>query len=261
MKAEKDYMEEGLKALRNAAFLKKGTLSVSDVLGAFKGHSLSDAEISRVYDFLAAENIRLEAYEPHDAASMNIGDLAAEAFGGGEEEDAKVLAFYEEDLAAVKPLSKTEEDALISQLLSGNPAIRRPAAERLAEGNLRWVLQLARDYSGQGVALSDLIQEGNLALWEGIVAFEGEGELGESLEKSIRQALKNLIREEAGAERAGAQVASLANRILDLVREIEEETGEAVPASVIAEKTGIPEGRVEEILNQSAKAMRNIEKR
>lgn len=259
MNQKKDYMEEGLEALRNAAFLKKGTLSVSDVLGAFKGRSLSDAEISRVYDFLAAENIHLEAYEPHDAASMNLGDLAVEAFGG--EEDAKVLAFYEEDLVAVKPLGKTEEDALISELLSGNPALRRPAAERLAEGNLRWVLQLARDYAGQGVSLSDLIQEGNLALWEGIVAFEGEGELGESLEKNIRLALKNLIREEAGAERAGAQVASLANRILDLVREIEEETGEAVPASVIAEKTGIPEGRVEEILNQSAKAMRNVEKR
>ena len=52
---------------------------------------------------------------------------------------------------------------------------------------------------------------------------------------------------------------SLSNRILDTVKEMEEELGTAVTAAQISERLGIPEARVDEVLRQSAKAMKNVE--
>jgi DNA-directed RNA polymerase sigma subunit (sigma70/sigma32) len=156
-------------------------------------------------------------------------------------------------------LSSKEEAALLETLRREEASAKRAAAERLAEGNLRWVVQIARDYAGAGVPLSDLIQEGNLALWSAIQGYEGEEAFEQSLEKDIRGAMKALLREEGSYGRLEEQMTALANRILDTVKEMEEESGEAVSAAQISQKLGIPESRVEEVLRQSAKAMKNAE--
>ena len=259
MITEKD-LAAGLKALRNTAFLKNGSLSVQDVLGAFPGE-LDSRQIAAVYDFMAAEGIQLEPYEPREGQDYSLGELAEESFGGAiSEGDQRVLDLYEEDLADLPALSLQEERDLTGDLLSGDSKKRQRAATRLAEGNLRWVVQLARGFAGAGVPLSDLSQEGNLALWETISGYEGPEELGTLLEKNITGAMKELLKEQGAHQRSGHQMAALANRILDTVREMEEETGEAVSALEISRQLGIPESRVEELLRQSATAMKNAEK-
>ena len=68
-----------------------------------------------------------------------------------------------------------------------------------------------------------------------------------------------LLKEEGAYERTETQLVSLSNRILDTVKEMEEELGTAVTAAQISERLGIPEARVDEVLRQSAKAMKNVE--
>lgn len=260
MKKKTDSLENGFSALRNIAFLKNGTVEVADVLRAFGSRDLSDEEIVRIYDFMSSENISLADYEPEETDSVSVNELASEAWGGADSEaDQKLLDFYEEDLAGIAPLSRKEEEELTAQLLSEEEILRHSAAERLTEGNLRWVVQIAKDYAGRGLPLSDLIQEGNLALWESVNGFDGSMELAEALEKDIRGAIKTLLREEGAYERTETQLVSLSNRILDTVREMEEELGTAVTAAQISERLGIPEARVDEVLRQSAKAMKNVE--
>ena len=217
MSKKQSSLDQGFAALRNIAFIKNGTVEVSDVLRAFGNADLSDSQIRQIYDFMASENISLADYEPSETDDVNMNDLA--------------------------------EDA----------AARQKAAERLTEGNLRWVMQIAKDYAGRGLPLSDLIQEGNLALWESVSRFDGAADLAETLEKDIRGAIKALLKEEGAYERTETQLVSLSNRILDTVKEMEEELGTAVTAAQISERLGIPEARVDEVLRQSAKAMKNVE--
>ena len=261
MKKTTNSLEKGFSALRNIAFLKNGTVEVPDVLRAFGNADLSDTQIRQIYDFMASENISLADYEPSETDDVNMNDLASETWGGADSEaDQKLLDFYEEDLAAVAPLSRKEEAELIKVLLEEtDEAAWEKAAERLTEGNLRWVMQIAKDYAGKGLPLSDLIQEGNLALWESISRFDGAADLAETLEKDIRGAIKALLKEEGAYERTENQLVSLSNRILDTVKEMEEELGTAVTAAQISERLGIPEARVDEVLRQSAKAMKNVE--
>ncbi len=72
---------------------------------------------------------------------------------------------YLEDLAKIPALSLTEEQEHLRRIAE-DPRSKEAedARHRLIEGNLRLVLRLARRYQPFGLPLSDLIQEGNLAL-------------------------------------------------------------------------------------------------
>ena len=252
---------QGLNAIRNTAALKQGTIAVSDILAAFPGVELSDEQIGLIYAYLEQESITLADYEPHDVNTLELGDYE-QGIGEGVDpaREQRVFEMYQADLDQIAPLSSREEEALVADLLSGSPEARRQAAERLTEGNLRWVVRLAREQAGGGVPLSDLIQEGNLALWESIQAYEGKEELAERLEKDIKKAMKALIRESSGAEQAEDQMTLWANRIFETVQAMEEELNRPVTAAEIAAKTGIPEARVEAVLRESARAIKNEER-
>lgn len=66
------------------------------------------------------------------------------------------------------PLSIDEEKELIIRYQSGDMSAR----QRIIESNLRFVVKMALNYRNQGVALADLIQEGNLGLIEALEKFD-----------------------------------------------------------------------------------------
>ena len=251
---------QGLNAIRNKAAIKRGTVSVADILAAFPGTELNDAQVALIYDYLERENITLEDYEPHDVNTVGLDDLAEEAWGGADSErEQRIFEMYQDDLASVPPISTAEDEELRRVLLEGDAEESRRAAERLTEGNLRWVVQIARGYAGRGVPLPDLIQEGNLALWECIQGYGGDGDLTALVEKAIHKSMKDLIREAGSFEKMEDQMAAMANRIMETVKAWEEENGRSATAAEISARTGIPESKVEEVLRESAKAIRNEE--
>lgn len=83
--------------------------------------------------------------------------------------------FFEEQ-ANHELLSRAEERDLIEQAISGGPAVKSKAIDRLVECNQRLVLQIAKKYLRaitNGVpSLMDLIQEGNMGLLKAIDRFD-----------------------------------------------------------------------------------------
>lgn len=251
---------KGLQSIHNTATLKNGTVSVPDILAAFPGLDLSGEQIALIYDYLERENISLEDYEPHHVNTLEVeSGEGPETEGEESKRELRILEMYQTELEAIPPLSLEEEERLVRDLLAAARPLREQAAGRLTEGNLRWVLTIARDHAGQGVPLPDLIQEGNLALWESIRDYEGQEPLLDRLEKDIKRAMKNLIRESRLAEKREDELSLLANRILETVQEMEEELNRPVTAEEISAKTGVPQARVETILRESAKAIRKEE--
>ncbi len=80
-------------------------------------------------------------------------------------QDREALEIYFQDIAASKPLSVEEEFRLAQQIRNGS----REARNTLVAANLKFVVRMAFEYQGQGVALEDLISAGNVGL---IVAAE-----------------------------------------------------------------------------------------
>ncbi len=81
---------------------------------------------------------------------------------GLEENDP--LRLYLEELAAMPNMDKAE---LIQRYLSGDESV----AAQLVDGYLPLVVERACAMTGRGVLLMDLIQEGSLGLWQGILNY------------------------------------------------------------------------------------------
>jgi len=80
------------------------------------------------------------------------------------------LRVYLKELARIPLLSREEEAALARRARAGDA----DAKARLTEANLRLVVQIARRYRNRGLALPDLIEEGNLGLLRAVEKFDAD---------------------------------------------------------------------------------------
>ncbi len=79
------------------------------------------------------------------------------------------LESYIQAVRAVPMLSKEEEQALARQLRDEGDL---KAARELVLSQLRFVVHIARGYSGYGLPLGDLVQEGNVGLMKAVKRFD-----------------------------------------------------------------------------------------
>ena len=84
--------------------------------------------------------------------------------------DNEVLSIYLEQINKIPMLSYEEEYELALKAKSGD----KKAFDRIINANLRFVVSVAKKYKGQGMALSDLINEGNIGLITALEKFEPE---------------------------------------------------------------------------------------
>ncbi len=78
------------------------------------------------------------------------------------------LSKYLQEISRFEPLLPQREVELAILVKQGN----RLALKELTEANLRFVVSVAKDYQGQGLPLTDLINEGNLGLIKAAERFD-----------------------------------------------------------------------------------------
>lgn len=126
-------------------------------------------------DPIAAEEetevVLLEEDDPENFISSFVGETAevvpVPTFNEGDK-DATRLYLNEIGFSAL--LTAQEEVMLARLSLKGDKAARR----RMIEANLRLVVKIARRYMNRGLALLDLIEEGNLGLIRAVEKFDPE---------------------------------------------------------------------------------------
>lgn len=81
---------------------------------------------------------------------------------------SEALERYLQDISKEEMVSTDEEVELAKRIRQGD----KNALERLVKANLRFVVSVAKQYQGQGLELTDLINEGNVGLINATMKFD-----------------------------------------------------------------------------------------
>lgn len=124
------------------------------------------------------------------------------------------------------------------------------AKEELVNANLRLVVSVARRYSGCGMPLLDLIQEGNLGLMRAAEGFDYKRGYKFSTYAMwwIRQAITRAIADKSKNIRIPVHMAETMNQIRRESGKYVSENGEEPGAEILARRLSMPREKVEEVL-------------
>jgi RNA polymerase nonessential primary-like sigma factor len=170
------------------------------------------------------------------------------ALDPGEGDPGDTLQSYLKEIRRAPLLSADEEHETALRARDGDFEAR----QRMIERNLRLVVSIAKHYTGRGLPMTDLIEEGNLGLMHAITKFEPDRGFRFSTYASwwIRQSIERAIVQQARLIRLPVHVVRELNQVLRARRKLEAgRTDEgAVQAEAIAQEIGRPLDEVAELL-------------
>ena len=115
------------------------------------------------------------------------------------ERESESLNIYLNEIGKETILSDDEEKLLSQQILAGGAAAER-AIGKLTSANLRFVVSVAKQFVDRGVAILDLISEGNIGLMKAARSFDGSRGLRfvGYAEPFVRKAIEAAVNEQSG---------------------------------------------------------------
>jgi RNA polymerase primary sigma factor len=163
--------------------------------------------------------------------------------------DTTPLADYLSDLKRHPLLTREEEQRYARAARAGD----EQAKEKLVNSNLRFVVNISRQYQNRGIPLSDLISEGNIGLLKAVEKFDPERGFHFTTYAVwwIRQSIMKALEAQSRPIRLPAHAASVVERIGWARSELRQRMRREPTTDQIALFLDLPERRVAELLSVS----------
>ena len=266
-KTQKNPNMEDLQAALQALIAqgkKDGMIRAADLNTHLEKMQLTPEKIEEIYDRFEAMNIQIVTAELEldlgdDDLGLEGGDLD---LGGLDEEDLidpvdlaaeysldDPVRMYLKEIGQVKLLSAEEEVELAKRVAEGD----QKAKNKLTEANLRLVVSIAKKYSGRGLHILDLIQEGNTGLIRAVDKFDWTkgNKFSTYATWWIRQAITRAIADQARTIRVPVHMVEVINKATRCNRKLVQELGREPTVEEIAAELNLP---VEKIIEANRTA-------
>ncbi len=243
---------------------KDGMIRDSDLRAQLEDMDLIPEKIEEIYDSFEAMNIQIvsEDLDFDDALDMS-DDMDSDIDLADVDEEELVdpvdlaaeynlddpVRMYLKEIGQIKLLSAEEEVELAQKVSEGD----QNAKNKLTEANLRLVVSIAKKYSGRGLHILDLIQEGNTGLIRAVDKFDWTkgNKFSTYATWWIRQAITRAIADQARTIRVPVHMVEVINKATRCNRKLVQELGREPTVEEIAAELGLP---VEKIIEANRTA-------
>ncbi len=233
---------------------RDGSIQATELTAQLEKLDLPVEKIEHIYDTFDAMGIQIVSPEleidlddANDPLDLPEGDMP---IGDEEEEliDPVELAaeynlddpvrMYLKEIGQVRLLTADEEMELAKRVGEGDKA----AKDKLTEANLRLVVSIAKKYSGRGLHILDLIQEGNTGLIRAVDKFDYTkgNKFSTYATWWIRQAITRAIADQARTIRVPVHMVEVINKATRCNRKLVQELGREPTLEEIAAELNLP---------------------
>ena len=243
---------------------KDGMIRDCDLRAALEDMDLTAEKIEEIYDSFEAMNIQIVSEDLDFDDALDLGDdLDSDIDLSDMDEEELVdpvdlaaeynlddpVRMYLKEIGQIKLLSAEEEVELAQKVSEGDQA----AKNKLTEANLRLVVSIAKKYSGRGLHILDLIQEGNTGLIRAVDKFDWTkgNKFSTYATWWIRQAITRAIADQARTIRVPVHMVEVINKATRCNRKLVQELGREPTVEEIAAELGLP---VEKIIEANRTA-------
>lgn len=259
-KDKKKEFHETLTELVEYATVNGNHLTLETIQDYFRDFTMDESQYTFLYEYLTGLKITIDGFLPKETTTPDTPAVASaplpEKHVTETEEAGYFYRMYLEELDALKP---SQDEKNIEQLLQNLLAGDAESINTLTEYYLPSVINIATTLSDHGLSNSELVAEGNLALYESILSFSKpdatRAEFESYLFSSIERALYNAINEEIGSNRISDRLTDQVNALNDASTEFAKEYEREATLEELCERLSLSEDEVKELMKVSINAL------
>ncbi|MCS7208194.1 MAG: sigma-70 family RNA polymerase sigma factor [Fimbriimonadales bacterium] len=232
---------------------QQGYVTIEALLSVMPEVELNPEAIESVLEYLESQGIRvldeLEASERELRQATEHADRFIEEVEREVLEDA--VQWWAQQVSRAPLLTAEQEQELALRAAEGDERAR----ELLVQANLRLVISVAKHYTGRGLSMIDLIQEGNLGLMRAVAQFDPRRGSRFSTYATwwIRQAISRALQEQASLIRVPQHMAKVLQQVRQTSALLQQELGREPTVHEVAQRAGLNPEQVRELMHAIAK--------
>lgn len=243
---KKKEFNDTLAELVSFANVSGNKLTREQIRFYFKDIIDNEEKYEFIYNYLAGLKIDIDGDTEYKQTNAVHGKVETE-------EEKHFYNMYMNELEGI-----STEKEIREKLLKGHLEGKADCTKALTESYLTEVIRLSEEYVNGPLSKSDLVAEGNLALYEAVIEYNGKNSINE-FEKiifdKVRKSIEKAVFSELGSSRTSDHLVERINGLNDASTEMAKELGREATLKELAERLALSEDEIKELMKISIDAL------